>query len=1742
MPKDFTAPSQNWNVQDQFNQSKQINQENNNTLDLYKKKTENIKFIQSSLDELENNGQDVSLLRKKLDEKLSNSDLGFGEKLGVVGRNLGNDYASSFSKAFGGNLDKSYSDKLDEAKQKREEIINPVSTIATEVALDPLTYTPLSFASKGTKAVRMAKDFGKGAGLSAGLYTAKEYGDDNYKASDSAIAGAFGGGLNALLGRVLNRNISGNLTNPDATSGENITNRILFEQNKLKPDVVAAPTQPIGDEVVQENIIKPNNNQDDIAAKINQSNFGNTQQEVVRSDMPKVDNSVNNQQVNNFFNPVDKNRIQAQGNGNLPTPASQQDPFVYNPNKPVDTFGFANDAQKNAELQALKQKIDPLNKVIEENQYKANINAEKKDYSPYILDNQAAKPMSKLPDVLPLGNREEMKSIIRFAKDNDAVDEFISKLPQNARVDEVQKFFDNLKPTEVKQNNLLPSSNPVEPRKTDSGIYYSNGTQTFGGGAVGGMESEFNQRDYNNDGKHDYKDNVIGAIIGAVGVNAARKIMPKAFKDGNIDKNTAGSFVGKNPTDTKDLMIQHNLSQDNLKFANQNRGLVAPSLATVKKDMPIDGFGDITLLGDKNLATPTKDMKAFASDIYSPRYPRESREYLSSDIRKIDNSLINYIHKTGGGDVSTSRDISDLSNNVALKAKFLEEEKGITLKIPNRVNPQEETLKRFYKSEYKASVTNKGLDYQTLARDTNFQNKVLEELKVKYQDNPKALETMTLPDRLQNLAKDRAMNLDQIGRSQNKPDFYKAREITDKQIAKYKAEFDEYVKNIQESYKYKSTFYNNGKDIPYNEQNILKYLTSNLRGGENFNYGAGNIRAAVTPEFKTIEQIKKAKERLVTSKEFEVIKTNIDNELGDIISKIADDGIGNSFTAREIASEFIADYAKRGKRALNDYSVNVKPEDFKEIDNFLAKLKEMPTEYFESKYIGKLKLSNFKLAIIPKNASKETKEILAKNGIKYKTYDPKLPDSRIEVIKREAEKNNVLFASPTISGGMVGGITGATSDLDGDGKITYKDIVIGALGGAGLTKGVILAKNTNAIVNAKNLIKKAADTDFVDAIIGHKIYQKTDYMNLREKMLTAKNKALDDFAQLHEQLKLLDNNTRKNMYKYMSGENVNLNGNIKTLADNYKNEINRLSQELVDLKVLDQAQADKFKDRYLHRRYEKDLSQKFNSLLKKGKTVNGVYTRGNEWTGTKAEYDELVANGEIGDFFKGKIEATRMNNGQYKFRQDWTPEQRARWGEIEDIAFSLPETLMRSTEMVQHAKMLKDIVDNTRYVLDEATDGYVQLNGKKYGALQGKYVPKDMASDIDEFHSTIFGHEGGIFSKEVGDAFRALSTFWKKSHTVYNPIAHANNLVSNVTMQFGAGVNPNKAVQNAYKGALAAQKVKQFRELTAKELVGLSNEESTLLNALKQDDDLKLWIEAQRAGLFGRSGLNDILNQYINPRQVTSSRFNGLKKAWDKVDDVASAAYQGEDNIMRFSMLKSLTEQGKTLDEAMKIINNTIPDYTKPMSRLARFGRNSMLTPFISWTYYSTPIILKQFKERPERILAIYGALYGMNKLMGIDPFNEKDIPQQNFSMKRIPIYRDGNEVTTIKVDRWIPHNDMLNPLDLAKNLTSGGAWAAIPDLLRNRNSYFGGKITHNEGALKAYDLTKYGVQQITPDIIDNAWNLAETKLLSEKKRTRNPVIQPRTTTEELLKNVGINIMTYNKANQAKKVANEKMK
>lgn len=1819
MERDFTAPSQQWNAQDQLNQSRKINQENKKSLDDYKAQTEAYTRINSTLDEYETQGIDTSAYRKKLDNK--KLDLSFGEKIGVIGRETGRDYVDSFGKLFGGKPSRSHSERMDELEMKREKEINPVSTIVSEVALDPLTLTPLSFASKGTKAVRMAKDFGKGAALSSGLYTSKEYGDEKYKPEDSLIAGVAGGGINALLGRVLNRKVAGDLVNNDITSGENIVTRAQTPTaTPITPEV--EPIQP------QANVTPIAESQDEIAKKILQNNFPDAQQPI-RSDMPVINESkiVPNEPIVNA-EPAKIELPEQQLPEQLPLNNQEEMRELMQfakDNNAVDEFVSKLPTGANiAKVKSTFEKIQPIQPSKNADAYandpqrlydmesigefegltKANFNN-----TADVL--QLEKPTSTTGIRNAMKRYEAGKASERDFEILDAVDSFMRN--------EGDRFRDRTTEFKYKPNQTIDDAveNNVDFETANKMglIPFSNGSQTVGGGAVGGMESEFNQRDYNNDGTHDYKDNLIGTLIGALGINAARKIMPKAFKDKNIDKNTAGMFVGAKPTD---------------------KGAFS-DVATKKTMREIDDSGSNftrknidTLLNNLNKKTESKIEKNY--------YDFEKGFKTKDEYQELENKLLNQLVSSKTGTFNLDRvfkhkelfneypDLKDIQVEFseAVKkgnAQYNPSENKITIsryepdadikskllhEIQHAIQSKEGWARGGSMDEFNLRGSDKlnqsFIDNADKARSPKVEQLVKdladkkiskEEFKKIYNEMP---ETKTIKEWTENIANSKdpygayqrlwgeqqsrstQARMNYTPEQRLKEDWTKTLEKTE---GKYNEPIIKYNDGIAESVEKPKGFLERAKlkteadiatgKIPERGRTVI----SPYENGKSYYLGesgevyfqAGNGKWRSTPNEGTIKDVKYVAENgltsfkkmnnaedmrfekaLESSKKLEAEKANTykmshrapNKETGASANDVTE------MFSKDIYSKDAARIHKHGSKSMDMESIKViqsaknKPDAeitiYRAIpkdvnakinaDDWVTTSKQYAKEHGDGPLKGNYKILEMKV---------KAKDLYTDgNSIHEWGYSPTKSMSGVSGM--------TAMSSPTLSGGMLGGIAGATNDLDGDGRITMKDILIGAGVGAAGTKGVLLAKNTKVVEKTKEVFKKIADLDVVDSFTGHKLYKKESYMKIREDMIKAKNIQMENFADLHEQLKLLDDTTRKSMYKYMNGEgSENLPTNIKALADNYTVQLDKLSKELVDLGVLEPAQYEKFKGRYLHRSYEKDLTKSLKSLLSRGNTVKGVHTRGKEWTGTKSEYDQLVRDGEIGDFFNGKIEAHRMENGNYKFKQDWTQEQRTKWGEIEDIAYSLPETLMRSTEMVQHAKMLREVAMDGKYVLNEAAEGFTQLNGKKYGALRGKFVSKDVASDIDEFHNVLFGGEGGnaVFSQEVIDNFKTLSTFWKKTHTVYNPIAHMNNLLSNVTMQFGAGINPATAIKNATHGGITAQKVKQFRELTAKQIIGLSQEESSKLALLNKDTDLQLWMEAQKAGLFGKSALNDILGQYINPTQM-SGKFKGTRKILDKIDNRASAMYQGEDNIMRFSMLKSLQERGMDFNSAIKEVNRTIPDYTKPMSRMARFGRNSMLTPFISWTYYSTPIILRQMKERPERIAALYGALYGINKLMGIDPFDERDIPQQNFSMKRIPIFKDGNEITTIKVDRWMPHNDMLNPHDMAKNLTSGGAWAAIPDVIRNRNSFFDGKITHREGVAKAYDLTKFATQQITPDAIDNVWNLAESKILTKEQRKQNPVIQPRSTAQELIKFLGLNTMTYNKTEQAKKAQREK--
>jgi hypothetical protein len=479
-------------------------------------------------------------------------------------------------------------------------------------------------------------------------------------------------------------------------------------------------------------------------------------------------------------------------------------------------------------------------------------------------------------------------------------------------------------------------------------------------------------------------------------------------------------------------------------------------------------------------------------------------------------------------------------------------------------------------------------------------------------------------------------------------------------------------------------------------------------------------------------------------------------------------------------------------------------------------------------------------------------------------------------------------------------------------------------------------------------------------------------------------------------------------------------------------------------------------------------------------------------------------------------------------------------GEIKDIAFSLPETMKRLDEMIEHSRFLKSI--DQQYIKTNPEDftetqlrqgGYVKMDGERYGALNGQWVRKEIADDIKETARQMYGADSD-FLNNMEEYFK----WFKSIHTIYNTKTHLNNLLSSVTMQYMAGANPAKAAKNATRGAMAIRKARVLKEARAKQRIGqVTPEDIDTIKKLSADDDVSLWLDAENNGLFGRSNLNAIMNQYLN---ISTKSEGGLRK----IHDAAGELYQSEDNVMRFALLRHYMDKGQDLKTAIKSVNANIPDYSKPMSKAANVARRYGIAPFISWTYYSLPMMYKQLGKRPARAAAVPALFYGLYQSFDINPFTEEDIPQSGYAWRRVPIYQDGNEITTLKVDRWLPHIEALNPEKMLHDtLWGGNPWInAGGNILANYNPYFNNKVTYQDGIEGAYQRGKsFASSFLTPDILDQTLSVGESVLLDEKTRSRNAVTQPRTTIQELLNLAGFNTLTYDKQNQKEKAIRERL-
>lgn len=497
-------------------------------------------------------------------------------------------------------------------------------------------------------------------------------------------------------------------------------------------------------------------------------------------------------------------------------------------------------------------------------------------------------------------------------------------------------------------------------------------------------------------------------------------------------------FSRKNNSEyQRDLIVTHNISADGIMHANKMGGLPLASVAVAKQSNPLTNFGEVTLIGSRDYIDPKGVNKAqvFGSDIYSPRYPRVSYEYSAKDKNVLFNRFEKAAKEVGDGsfDYYFTQGLEDtgarqaMLDSDAVKYQFLKEQnipyKKAHQDIPKSVHADYPSIQKAIKagiSEEDISSIESADKFEGLFRE--FIKDYIKDIEGRVSPSPSLKNVIVRAKQaldgdkyaVRTFAESRVKEGLKLQESKKVLDSVETLSNMRKAVSEHENAFRDYVDSIVETIPVKEKIWNGtdghgrNKYVAHTIENVVKKLKKDLRGGESFNYGMPNVRAAVTPKFKSIADIQANKHRIVSKEEFEIAKNTLKKE-GDLLAN----KLGVS--TLDIYDVLCA-VDENTSKAFGYAGIRDTQENRMAVDTFLNKLKALPTEYFEGKAKDITQFSNFAGAVVPDNLAKNAYDVLEKSGVKIFTYDSTDPKSRIEAIKQatnqldEERGGDILFS------------------------------------------------------------------------------------------------------------------------------------------------------------------------------------------------------------------------------------------------------------------------------------------------------------------------------------------------------------------------------------------------------------------------------------------------------------------------------------------------------------------------------------------------------------------------------------------------------------------------------------------------------------------------------------------------------------------------------------------------------------
>lgn len=424
------------------------------------------------------------------------------------------------------------------------------------------------------------------------------------------------------------------------------------------------------------------------------------------------------------------------------------------------------------------------------------------------------------------------------------------------------------------------------------------------------------------------------------------------------------------------------------------------------------------------------------------------------------------------------------------------------------------------------------------------------------------------------------------------------------------------------------------------------------------------------------------------------------------------------------------------------------------------------------------------------------------------------------------------------------------------------------------------------------------------------------------------------------------------------------------LAAMINDAMGRQTDELVSLGMLTKDSADKWRGKYLPRYYGSKLKDKLaktgatwadalmgltgrQSVMKgiKGKNLKG---RGLYETIPEAELPNYEALGwEVRDpDYQPSLPSV---DGTVQVWRDFSPAEREKMGEIRDAGFRFVMGYMQTQRDIALGRMFERMAQDPESSSRLEKEGYVQVptttvsgtGVKVYGKLAGRWVPTETMSQLSNIEES---------TSAAWQMYRKALGWWKQGKTSLNPVAHVNNIVSNLTMAHLAGVSYLRGDKYIAAARDFVKKTGYIQEAKDNGLFLGTISDTELMNSMPEE--LRLLAQKQESTTLkvARTGF-DIMTMFLRKPM--------------------GAAYQAEDTFFRYLIYKDARDRGTEPQDAVDYAQRyifTYDDLPKGARRIRDFG-----IPFFSYTYKAVPALLHTALTHPLRMAAPAAVLWGIN-------------------------------------------------------------------------------------------------------------------------------------------------------------------